>query len=112
MFFDQSLRRFNGLHESIPICVSGTWGVEFFGEVQPEAEDLVVTKRRFGGFESTDLDLVLRSNRIKTLVFTGGITQVCVESTVARPSPGTTTRSSSGTRWQESPANGMRTHWR
>jgi len=81
-FFDQALRRFHGLHRSIPICVPGTWGVEFFGEVQPEADDLVVTKHRFGGFQGTDLDLVLRTNRIKTLVFTGGITQVCVESTV------------------------------
>jgi ureidoacrylate peracid hydrolase len=82
VFFDQALRRFHGLHGSIPICVPGTWGVEFFGEVQPEADDFVVTKHRFGGFEGTDLDLILRSNRIKTLVFTGGITQVCVESTV------------------------------
>lgn len=46
----------------------------------------MVTKHRFGGFDGTDLDLVLRTNGIRTLVFTGIITHVCVESTVREAS--------------------------
>jgi ureidoacrylate peracid hydrolase len=40
-----------------------------------------VTKHRFGAFESTDLDLVLRSQGIRTVIMTGIATNVCVETT-------------------------------
>ncbi|MDH3498971.1 MAG: cysteine hydrolase [Acidimicrobiia bacterium] len=82
VFLDQARRRFNGLYHEIPVCVPGSWGAEFYGDVQPSADDLVVTKHRFGGFDGTDLDMVLRTNGIRTLVFTGVVTHVCVESTV------------------------------
>lgn len=82
VFLDQARRRLNGLYHEIPVCEPGSWGSEFYGEVQPADSDLVVTKHRFGGFDGTDLDLVLRSNGIETLVFTGVVTHVCVESTV------------------------------
>ncbi len=82
VFFDQARRHFNSLHHGIPVCVPGSWGAEFYGDVQPAGADMVVTKHRFGGFDGTDLDLVLRTNGIRTLVFCGGVTHVCVESTV------------------------------
>ena len=40
-----------------------------------------MTKHRYGAFESTDLDLVLRSQGIRTLIMTGVATNVCVETT-------------------------------
>ena len=40
-----------------------------------------MTKHRYGAFESTDLDLVLRSRGIRTVVMTGIATNVCVETT-------------------------------
>ncbi len=82
VFLDQTRRRLNGLYHEIPVCEPGSWGQEFFGDVQPGPNDLVVTKHRFGGFDGTDLDMVLRTNGIETLVFTGVVTHVCVESTV------------------------------
>lgn len=82
VFLDQTRRRFNGLYHEIPVCVPDSWGAEFYGDVRPGPDDLVVTKHRFGGFDGTDLDMVLRSNGIRTLVFTGVVTHVCVESTV------------------------------
>lgn len=82
VFLDQARRRLDGLYHEIPVCEPGSWGAEFFGDVQPEDDDLVVTKHRFGGFDGTDLDMVLRTNGIQTLVFTGVVTHVCVESTV------------------------------
>jgi ureidoacrylate peracid hydrolase len=53
VFLDQTRRKFDGLYHEIPVCVPGSWGSEFFGEIQPQPEDLVVTKHRFGGFDGT-----------------------------------------------------------
>ncbi len=82
VFLDQARRNFDGLYHEIPVCAPGSWGSEFYGNVQPGPDDLVVTKHRFGGFDGTDLGLLLRTNGIRTLVFSGVVTHVCVESTV------------------------------
>lgn len=59
----------------------GSWDADFVDEVRPEPSDVVVKKHRSDAFEGTNLDLVLRSNGIKTVVITGVVTQACVEST-------------------------------
>ena len=41
-----------------------------------------MTKHRYSAFQGTDLELILRSNGIKTIIPTGVATPVCVESTV------------------------------
>ena len=81
-FLEQARRSYGGLYTDIPVCVAGTWGARFYGQVQPEAPDLVVTKHRFSAFEGTDLDLILRSLGARALVIGGVVTHVCVESTV------------------------------
>jgi len=43
--------------------------------------DVVVTKHRFNAFHNTDLDTILRANGIRSLVFSGCVSNVCVEST-------------------------------
>jgi ureidoacrylate peracid hydrolase len=40
-----------------------------------------VTKHRYSAFYNTDLDSILRSNGIRTIVLTGVATNVCVETT-------------------------------
>jgi ureidoacrylate peracid hydrolase len=40
-----------------------------------------VTKHRYSAFVGTDLNLILRSKGIETLLFTGTVTNVCVETT-------------------------------
>jgi nicotinamidase-related amidase len=59
----------------------GTRGHEFAPEFTPLADELVVRKYRSSGFWGTNLDLLLRSNGIKTVVFGGCTTEGCVEST-------------------------------
>ena len=59
-----------------------TWGCEFIDAIKPAEGDAVVEKHRSSAFINTDLDLVLRSNKIETIVVTGVVTQGCVESTV------------------------------
>ncbi|MGW3811260.1 cysteine hydrolase family protein [Micromonospora sp. NPDC005113] len=81
-FLRQAERSFHGLYVDVPVCVSGTWGADFVDGVRPQDGDVVVTKHRFGAFEGTDLDLVLRTRGVRTLVVCGVVTHVCVESTV------------------------------
>jgi nicotinamidase-related amidase len=59
----------------------GTRGHAFAPEFTPLADELVVRKYRSSGFWGTNLDLLLRSNGIKTVVFGGCTTEGCVEST-------------------------------
>jgi len=61
--------------------VTGTWGAEILPETGIKPDDLVVQKWRPSAFRSTNLDMVLRCNDIRTVVLTGVITQGCVEST-------------------------------
>ncbi len=62
-------------------CAAGSWGWDFF-EVTPKDDDIVIEKHSFSGFFGTELDRLLRFRGIKTLVFTGVATNVCVESTL------------------------------
>lgn len=59
----------------------GTWGAELYA-VQPQKEDYIVIKHRYSAFVGTDLEMILRSRNITTLIVTGGGTAACVESTV------------------------------
>jgi len=61
--------------------IPGTSGHEFAPEFQPVSDELVVRKYRSSGFWGTNLDLLLRSNGIKTVVVGGCTTEGCIEST-------------------------------
>ena len=65
------------------LCIPGTFGADFYGDIRPRdsSREVVVTKYRYSGFAGTDLDLILRSSGIKTVVTTGAVTCGCVEST-------------------------------
>lgn len=81
--------RFNmKMHEDVTIdrppllyTVVGTPGHAFIDEATPIAGEVVVPKWRSSGFWGTNLDLVLRSNGIETVVIAGCTTEGCVEST-------------------------------
>jgi ureidoacrylate peracid hydrolase len=63
-----------------PYCLKGTWGADLYGiDAQPGEE--IVIKHRYGSFTGTNLDLLLRSHGIQTVILTGAATNVCVEST-------------------------------
>lgn len=81
--------RFNlRMHESaraggppLRYTVPGTEGYEFVDDVGPEPGEVVVQKFRSSGFWGTNLDLVLRSNGIETVIVSGCTTEGCVDST-------------------------------
>lgn len=60
----------------------GTSGAEIHPRVAPQPGDVIVTKRRVGAFSTTDLETVLRSRNINTLVLAGISTSGVVLSTV------------------------------
>ena len=64
------------------ILIRDTWNTDILADLTPEPGDIVLYKHRFSGFYGTDLDEVLRSRSISSLVFTGCTTSVCVESTL------------------------------
>jgi ureidoacrylate peracid hydrolase len=62
--------------------VRGTWGAEIVSSLAPGAKDIIIEgKRGLDTFASTNLDFILRSLGIKTLVVAGFLTNCCVEST-------------------------------
>ena len=63
------------------MLVAGTEGVEIFPDIAPQPGDYLVEKRRYSAFQNTDLELILRSKGIDTLIIGGVATNVCCEST-------------------------------
>lgn len=61
--------------------VPGTPGHEFIPELRPLPHELVVPKYRSSAFWGTNLELLLRSNRIETVIVSGCTTEGCVDST-------------------------------
>jgi len=64
-----------------PNCATGSWGADFY-VVAPGEGEIVVNKHRYSAFAGTDLDLVLRTAGVRTILLTGVATNVCVESTL------------------------------
>lgn len=63
--------------------VKGSWGAAITDEVSPAEGDIVIEgKRGLDTFASTNLDFILRSKGITTLVLGGFLTNCCVESTM------------------------------
>ncbi len=64
------------------VSVEGTPGAQFVDELKPAAGDHVVWKRKGSAFYSTDLELMLRSWGIDTVIIAGVVTNGCIANTV------------------------------
>jgi ureidoacrylate peracid hydrolase len=64
------------------ILIRDMWGTDIVNELKPQEGENIIYKHRFSGFFQTNLDSLLKIMNIKTLIFTGCTTSVCVESTV------------------------------
>ncbi len=67
--------------EPLLYTINGTPGQEIIPELAPESGDFIVQKYRSSAFWGTNLNLLLRSNKIETVIMTGCTTEGCVEST-------------------------------
>jgi ureidoacrylate peracid hydrolase len=64
----------------MPRCLTGSWGADFYS-VQPAAGEAVVIKHRYSAILNTELDALLKSRGIRSLLLAGVATDTCVEST-------------------------------
>ena len=63
--------------------VKSTWGAAIVDQLAPVEGDIVIEgKRGLDTFASTNIDFILRSKGIKTVVLGGFLTNCCVESTM------------------------------
>ena len=68
--------------DAIMVAREGSDGINWYSEiVQPLPTEHIVTKWSYDAFADTELDLLLSSKGVKTLLFTGFATNVCVETT-------------------------------
>lgn len=73
--------RSRATYSAVDICQDGTWGQEPVADLAREPGDLVVKKFRYGAFTGTELELILRSLCLDTVVCAGVSTNVCVDTT-------------------------------
>jgi ureidoacrylate peracid hydrolase len=64
------------------LLAKGGWDYEIVSALPPQPGDIVVQKPRYSAFFNTNLDSLLRARGIRSLIFTGIATNVCVESTL------------------------------
>jgi len=64
------------------LLARGGWDYELVDALQPKSGDIRVHKTRYSAFFNSQLDSVLRARGIRTLVFVGIASNVCVESTL------------------------------
>ena len=63
--------------------VKGSWGAAIVDELTPDETDIIIEgKRGLDTFASTNLDFILRSKGIETVIIGGFLTNCCVESTM------------------------------
>ena len=58
------------------------WGAAIVDVLTPQPEDIVVGRNGLDAFPSTNLDFILRSKGIRTVVLGGFLPNCCVESTM------------------------------
>jgi ureidoacrylate peracid hydrolase len=77
----EGMRVKQGENSTVVCCGTGSWGGEFYG-VEPAAGDVVIEKSSYSAFAGTDVEKQLRDRGVRTLVFAGVQTNVCVESSL------------------------------
>jgi ureidoacrylate peracid hydrolase len=64
------------------VTLPGSWGAAHVDELAPRSGEPVVVKYAYGAFVGTNLDTMLRSRGIDTLVFAGTDLNLCVADTL------------------------------
>ena len=62
-------------------CLEGDLATELAAGLVPKPEEYLIRKRRYSAFFQTELELVLRSYGVDTVLLVGGLTDVCIHYT-------------------------------
>jgi biuret amidohydrolase len=76
--FGRELDGAEGVH-----CLEGDEATELADGLSPRPDEYLIRKRRYSAFFATELELVLKSHGVRTLVLAGALTDVCVHYTFA-----------------------------
>ncbi len=68
------------------LLAEGNEAAQLHPKLHVEPDDIILNKPRFGAFHGTDLELILRSRGIDTVIITGIATNVCCETTAREAS--------------------------
>ncbi len=63
------------------IIIAGTKDWNLLAEIKIEPEDVVLPKKRYSAFFETDLEAMLQSRKIRDLIISGVMTNLCCETT-------------------------------
>jgi nicotinamidase-related amidase len=75
-----------GMVAQTQCLVEGSEKAQIVPQLTPQDSDVVVTHQRVGGFTASQLDAILRSRGIDTVLFTGVATNASVEGTARQAS--------------------------
>ena len=64
-------------------CLKGTKGAEVVEELKPQKDDYLVSKTTYSGFFKTKLEYLLKRLKVKKLIISGILTNICVLYTVS-----------------------------
>jgi nicotinamidase-related amidase len=64
-------------------CIEGDLATELAEGLEPRPDEYLIRKRRYSAFFATELELVLKSHGVRTLILVGALTDVCVHYTFA-----------------------------
>jgi ureidoacrylate peracid hydrolase len=65
------------------LCAAGTWGARLDGEVTPPGpDDLTIVRHSYDAFEHTALHARLSEHGVESVVGTGVVTNLCVQTTL------------------------------
>lgn len=59
------------------LCKEGTWGSEFY-KIEPQSNDLIITKHTSDSFLYTFLEPLLHKYRVSSIILAGFLTEICV----------------------------------
>jgi nicotinamidase-related amidase len=79
--FNRRLHLASNGGEPLDYTTDGSVGQQIIPELPVEDGDTIVKKYRSSGFWGTNLDMLLRSNAVQTVIVAGCTTEGCVEST-------------------------------
>lgn len=68
------------------LIARGSYPAQLHPKLHVEPGDILLEKPRFGAFQGTDLELILRSRGIDSVIITGIATNVCAETTAREAS--------------------------
>ncbi|MCP4633206.1 MAG: cysteine hydrolase [candidate division Zixibacteria bacterium] len=63
------------------MCIEGSEDAEIYDELSPLPDEKIISKHRYDAFYNTDLETILRVQKIEDIVITGVMTNLCCEST-------------------------------